>query len=109
MVCGPVSVIGGYTADIDHLIPVECWATYCEASILAARYGDTITKVFFASQRANYLIGGYEGRANLATDYNDSGVSYGKVPVCFYVIKPIRQRKIRCSHAPVYSFGSTGC
>jgi len=65
----------------------EGWATYCESYLLAKRYTDTIIKPFFASQRSNYLTGGYEGKTNLNNDYNNSGVSYGKGAWIFYMLE----------------------
>lgn len=65
----------------------EGWATYCESYLLANRYTDTVIKPFFASQRSNYLNGGYEGKTNLNNDYNNSGVSYGKGAWIFYMLE----------------------
>jgi hypothetical protein len=65
----------------------EGWATYCESYLLANRYADTIIKPFFASQRANYLNGGYEGKISLNNDYSNNGASYGKGAWIFYMIE----------------------
>lgn len=65
----------------------EGWATYCESHLLANRYTDTIIKPFFASQRSNYLNGGYDGKVSLNSDYSNSGVSYGKGAWLFYMLE----------------------
>lgn len=82
-------VAHGWTTPIGEAANLlsEGWATYCESYLLAGRYADTIIKPFFASQRANYLNGGYDGKASLNNDYSNGGVSYGKGAWLFYMLE----------------------
>ncbi len=56
----------------------EGWATWAASLILRDVYGADVEQKYWDAQRHEYLTGDYEGKASLAGDALNSGVSYGK-------------------------------
>lgn len=56
----------------------EGWATWVESLALRDRFGAETERAFWAAQRERFVHGGYEGRARLADDPGNNGVSYSK-------------------------------
>ncbi len=67
----------------------EGWATYVESLLLADRYGDATAADFWESQRVYYETRGFDGKAKIVEDEDNSGVAYSKGS---WILKMLRDR-----------------
>ncbi|MEM0963486.1 MAG: M1 family aminopeptidase [Bacteroidota bacterium] len=66
---------------------LEGLATYAESILLRETYGDEAADLFWKTKRNNYFAGNFEGRARLADDLSNAGVSYDKGAWVFHMLE----------------------